>query len=126
MIVETIDLNMRQAQFEITLVVEESGGKIFGCWQYNRDLFDESTINRLNSLWARVLEKVSANPDIRISEINLLSDDESQAVVHDWNATEMEFPQDRGIHTLFSEQAVKTPDATAVVAGGTFADICPG
>ena len=118
MIVETIDLNMRQAQFEITLVVEESGGKIFGCWQYNRDLFDESTINRLNSLWARVLEKVSANPDIRISEINLLSDDESQAVVHDWNATEMEFPQDRGIHTLVSEQAVKTPDATAVVAGG--------
>ncbi|MCP4847493.1 MAG: amino acid adenylation domain-containing protein [Verrucomicrobiaceae bacterium] len=126
MIVETIDLNMRQAQFEITLVVEESGGKIFGCWQYNRDLFDESTINRLNALWARVLEEVSANPDIRISDINLLSGDEMQAVVHDWNATEMQFPQDRGIHTLVSEQAVKTPDATAVVAGGqalTYAQI---
>ena len=117
MIVETIDLNMRQAQFEITLVVEESGGKIFGCWQYNRDLFDEATIGRLNTLWARVLEEVSANPDIKISEINLLSDDELQNVVHEWNATEMEFPRDRGIHTLVSEQAVKTPDATAVVAG---------
>ena len=35
MTVETIDLNLRQAQFEITLVIEESGGQIFGCWQYN-------------------------------------------------------------------------------------------
>ena len=117
MIVETIDLNMRQAQFEITLVVEESGGKIFGCWQYNRDLFDEATISRLNTLWARVLEEVSVNPDMRISEINLLSDDELQDVVHGWNDTGMEFPNDRGIHTLVSEQAMKTPDATAVVAG---------
>ena len=39
MTVETIDLNLRQAQFEITLVIEESGGQIFGCWQYNQDLF---------------------------------------------------------------------------------------
>jgi amino acid adenylation domain-containing protein len=117
MIVETIDLNMRQAQFEITLVVEESGGKIFGCWQYNRDLFDEETISRLNTLWARVLEEVSGNPDMRISEINLLSDDELKNVVHGWNDTGMEFPHDRGIHTLFSEQAMKTPEATAVVAG---------
>ncbi|MFP6873560.1 MAG: amino acid adenylation domain-containing protein [Verrucomicrobiales bacterium] len=118
MTVETIDLNMRQAQFEITLVVEESGGKIFGCWQYNRDLFDEQTISRLNDLLACVLEEVSANPNIKISEINLLSDDELQHVVHDWNATDVEFPEDRGIHTLVSEQAAKTPDAPAVIVEG--------
>ena len=42
MTVETVDLNLRQAQFEVTLVIEEADGQIFGCWQYNRDLFEPS------------------------------------------------------------------------------------
>ncbi|MEM7699800.1 MAG: SDR family NAD(P)-dependent oxidoreductase, partial [Verrucomicrobiota bacterium] len=52
---ETIDLTTRQAQFEITLTVEEAGGKLFGCWHYNSDLFDEATIAELGVLYEQVL-----------------------------------------------------------------------
>ena len=54
--VKSIDLNLRQAQFEITLVVEEAGGNIYGCWQYNRDLFEPETISLLNELYEQILE----------------------------------------------------------------------
>lgn len=117
MTVETIDLNLRQAQFEITLVVEESGGQIFGCWQYNRDLFDSETIQKLSKTFSLVLENVTRNPDIKISEIELLSEDESELIISSWNSTEADYPKDKGIHHLVEEQASKTPDAVAVRFG---------
>ena len=117
MTVETIDLNLRQAQFEITLVVEESGGQIFGCWQYNRDLFKSETIQKLSETFSLLLENVTRNPDIKISEIELLSEDESELITSSWNLTGADYPQDKGIHHLVEEQASKTPDAVAIHFG---------
>ena len=114
MTVETIDLNLRQAQFEITLVIEESGGQIFGCWQYNRDLFESETIEKLSKTFSLLLENVTQNPDIKISEIELLSQEESELIISSWNSTESDYPKDKGIHHLIEEQAIKTPDAIAV------------
>jgi hypothetical protein len=65
--VESIDLNLRQAQFEISLVVEEAGGNIYGCWQYNRDLFEPETIEHLNALYRQVLADLVEHPHKRIS-----------------------------------------------------------
>ena len=112
--VETIDLNLRQAQFEITLVIEESGGQIFGCWQYNRDLFESETIEKLSKTFSLLLENVTQNPDIKISEIELLSQEESELIISSWNSTESDYQKDKGIHHLIEEQAIKTPEAIAV------------
>ena len=114
MTVETIDLNLRQAQFEITLVIEESDGQIFGCWQYNRDLFELETIEKLSKTFSLLLKNVTQNPGIKISEIELLSQEESELIISSWNSTESDYPRDKGIHHLVEEQAIKTPDAIAV------------
>ena len=117
MTVETIDLNLRQAQFEITLVVEESGGQIFGCWQYNRDLFKPETIQKLSETFSLLLEHITRDPDIRISEIELLGKEESELIISSWNSTDADYPKDKGIHHLVEEQALKTPSTVAVRFG---------
>ena len=100
MTVETIDLNLRQAQFEITLVIEESGGQIFGCWQYNKDLFKLETIEKLSETFSLLLENVTEDPGIKISEMELLGQEESEMIISSWNSTESDYPKDKGIHHL--------------------------
>ncbi|MEM7013626.1 MAG: condensation domain-containing protein, partial [Verrucomicrobiota bacterium] len=116
--VESVDLTLRQAQFEITLVVEEAGGVLFGCWQYNADLFDESTIAYLNDLFAQVLSQVTENPDTKISEINLVSKEEETKLLETWNATTAEYPKDQLLHELVLDQVSRTPDKIAVRSSG--------
>jgi amino acid adenylation domain-containing protein len=114
---ETVDLTTRQAQFEITLVVEEAGGQLFGCWQYNRDLFDEYTIAEINTLYSQILRGMVAHPGARISEIELLSADEQVKILSDWNATAAEYPAKKLLHEWIAESAAIHADKTAVVCG---------
>nr|AHZ46164.1 PKS/NRPS hybrid [uncultured bacterium 12-5D] len=117
MSIETVDLTLRQAQFEITLVVEEAGGNIYGCWQYNRDLFEPETIADLNNLYAQVLREVAADPQQHISEINLLSKDEETKILETWNATATDYPEHKLLHQLVAAQAAQIPTAVAVRCG---------
>lgn len=116
---ETIDLTTRQAQFEITLVVEEAGGNIFGCWQYNRDLFDEATIAELSGLYEQVLRGMVATPDAKVSEIQLLDDSRKTKVLNEWNETASEYPTGALLHELVAESASTRGEDTAVVFGET-------
>ncbi len=118
MTVETVDLTLRQAQFEITLVVEEAGGNLYGCWQYNSDLFDASTIEYLNGLYAQVLRQVVAEPQLRISEINLLSPGEQKRILVDWNHTVQSYRRDELLHELVTAQVAASPDKIAVRCAG--------
>ncbi len=114
---ETVDLTTRQAQFEITLVVEEAGGNLFGCWQYNRDLFDSETISELNDLYERVLRGMVANPEARLSEIDLLDETEKRRLLTEWNATDTDSPRERLLHELVADAAALHAEKTAVVCG---------
>ncbi len=116
--VESIDLNLRQAQFEISLVVEEAGGHIYGCWQYNRDLFEPGTIDRLNGLFKQILEEVVVHPEKKISELSFLSRDEEKKILEDWNHTDLEYPEDKCLHQLVTEHALRNPNRTAVTCAG--------
>ena len=116
--VESIDLNLRQAQFEISLVVEEADGNIYGCWQYNRDLFEPETIARLNMLYEQVLEDLVVHPGKRISEISFLSQEEERKILEEWNATASDCTEETCVHQLVSEHAARTPEAVAVTCAG--------
>ncbi len=123
---ESIDLITRQAQFEIMLVVEEAGGSIYGCWQYNRDLFDSDTIERLNEMFHDLLKQLTSDPSKRISRYSIATDTEARQIdetpidvrVQQWNQTAKTLLDDLLVHEQIEQQALKTPDDTAVVCGG--------
>jgi amino acid adenylation domain-containing protein len=114
---ETIDLTTRQAQFEITLTLEEAGGQLFGCWQYNRDLFDEATIAALSGLYEQVLRGISENPTAKISEINLLTEGGERKVMVELNETAAAYEQDALLHDLIAAVALEKDEETAVIFG---------
>lgn len=116
---ETIDLTTRQSQFEITLTLEEAGGQLFGCWQYNTDLFDEATILELSGLYEQVLNEITANPEVRLSELNLLGRDEEKTVLVDFNDTKSDYEDSALLHELIETVVADRDEDTAVIFGET-------
>ena len=84
---------------------------------YSTDLFDAATIARMGGHFQKLLEGVIVNQDEQIAKLPVLTDAERHQLLVEWNSTEMEYARDRCLHQLFEAQAVRTPDAIAVVFG---------
>jgi aspartate racemase len=101
-------------KFDLSLFMFEEAQGLKGRIVYNADLFAEATIEWMLSHFHTLLEEVVADPDQRLSELELLSEAERHQLLFEWNSTATEHP-DVCIHTLFEEQAERTPEAVAVV-----------
>src|SRR6185295_15388545 len=84
---------------------------------YSTDLFDEAAIARMAGHFVRVLGRVAASPDVRISDIDLLRPDERKQILIEFNDTRRPRAETRCMHELFEEQAARTPDGVAVLDG---------
>ncbi|MBV9774815.1 MAG: amino acid adenylation domain-containing protein, partial [Gemmatimonadetes bacterium] len=113
---EPLGTRAETAKFDLTLAVD-AGERIAGSVQYRTSLWERASIERLVEHLRRVLGAMTANPEQRLSEIELLSRAERAEVLEAWNATRADYPQ-ACVHELVSAQAARTPDATAVVFEG--------
>ncbi|HWN42365.1 MAG TPA: amino acid adenylation domain-containing protein [Thermoanaerobaculia bacterium] len=86
---------------------------------YASYLFDPDTVERLLGHFHRLLEGVTAEgaDGLRISELSLLSREEREQVVREWNRTAAEIP-DGPVHRSFRQWAERRPDALAVSWSG--------
>jgi amino acid adenylation domain-containing protein len=112
--------------FDLTLTLWEMPDGMMGQFEYNTDLFDAATIERLAERYRAVLECVLENPGCHIGDIDLLSEAESRQLLFEWNATESDCPGDSSVLQLIEEQAYEKPVAPAVVSGEeslTYADL---
>ena len=120
---EPFGLRAEATPFEIALIVEDVSSSFAGCFQYNADLFDAATVNRLSDSYRRLLEAFVANPCCRIGEAPILSPGERTKLLGHHvpmvgaNATAAEYPGDACCHELIAAQAQRTPDCIALVAG---------
>ena len=103
------------AKFDLTLAMVNTDDGLKGVWEYNTDLFESSTIERLSGHFLNLLGGIVANPQARISQLPLLTESETNQLLIEWNNTQVDYPQIKCIHQLFEEQAERTPDAIAVV-----------
>ncbi|MEH1954356.1 amino acid adenylation domain-containing protein [Nostoc sp.] len=113
--VSGLPIGITTAKFDLTLSMENTPNGLFGWWEYNTDLFDSSTIERITGHFVTLLEAIVANPSERISQLPMLTASEQQQLLVEWNDTSVDYPQDKCIHQLFEEQVERTPDAVAVV-----------
>jgi amino acid adenylation domain-containing protein/non-ribosomal peptide synthase protein (TIGR01720 family) len=104
----------QQTNYPLNIVVELNPNLEIKI-DYDSRRFDTDAITRMLGHWQNLLEAVVNNPQAKLSELSLLTAAERQQLLFEWNKTEVEYPIDKCIHTLFEEQVAKTPDATAIV-----------
>ncbi|MDF5713917.1 MAG: amino acid adenylation domain-containing protein, partial [Rhizonema sp. NSF051] len=115
LIVESMIPGTQGAAFDLTLTILDVPGALKGTWNYNTDLFDGSTIERMSVHFVTLLEGIVANPVEQIAQLPLLTESESQQLLVEWNRTQTDYPSDSCIHSLFEAQSWNTPDAVALV-----------
>ncbi|SBT41192.1 non-ribosomal peptide synthetase [Micromonospora narathiwatensis] len=104
------------AQFDLSIDLTErpaAGGGIDGRLDYSRDLFDESTAERILAGFVRMLEAAVATPDAPIGAVDVVGPAERRRLLHDWNDTGRPLPDDDPV-TLIRAVAAGRPDAVAV------------
>ncbi|WP_370469510.1 non-ribosomal peptide synthase/polyketide synthase, partial [Corallococcus caeni] len=107
----------RSAKFDLTLTLQDSPQGFTGWLEYSTALFERSTVERMAHHLRMLLEAVAAKPDQALSQLPLLSREERQRILVDWNDTGAVSPMDIPVHVHFSQQARRTPDAVALVLG---------
>ncbi|MFB1485462.1 condensation domain-containing protein, partial [Corallococcus sp. RDP092CA] len=80
-------------------------------------LFERGTIERMARHLHTLLEAVAARPEQPVAELPLLSPEERQRILVEWNDTAVACPTDIPVHVHFARQAQRTPDAVALVLG---------
>ncbi len=63
-----------------------------GSWEYNTDLFDGSTIERMAGHFQNLLSAIVENPQLSVDELPLLSEAERHQLLTEWNQTATEYP----------------------------------
>ena len=103
---------------DLTLCCWEEGKSLRGKIEFDADLFEPATIDRMAGHFQILMEGISADPSRRIDELPILPGWERELVLQTWNATARDYPLDECIHTSFERRAAKRPDAVAVVSEG--------
>jgi amino acid adenylation domain-containing protein len=112
---EAIELPLRTARLDLAVDVLDLPGGLNVYFEYNTDLFDAATMERMQAHFERLLEDIVDRPEARIGELTMLSGAERDGLLLDFNRTGVPFPGEQTMHGLFEAQVARTPEATAVL-----------
>jgi amino acid adenylation domain-containing protein len=119
LVIEPLEIDNGTAKFDLTLILSQRNRSLRGDLEYNAELFDRETIQRLQSHLKTLLEELSANPEARIGSVPMLREPERLALVSRGTQRALclvEAP----LHRLFEERAAAAPEAIAVTCEGTW------
>lgn len=99
---------------DITFYAWENAGIIEGEIEFNSDLLERETIIRLKDNFMYLLESAIENPDQKISEITIISENDKKKL-DEFNSTEVPIP-DCLVQDFFEKQVQLTPEKTAIIS----------
>nr|UHJ79953.1 non-ribosomal peptide synthetase [uncultured bacterium] len=85
-------------------------------WTYDRSLFDRRRIETMSAHLECLLDAIANGTDVPLAKLSMISASERRQLLLAVNATRWDYPDQRTLPELVSEQAARTPDACAVVA----------
>lgn len=100
---------------DLTLSITAEGETWLCDLEYPEDLFTAASAARMAGHFEELLRSILANPAQPVGRLNLVPLAERRLLLEEWNRTGREYPRDQSVSALFVEQAMRTPDAVAVV-----------
>ena len=107
------DFNM--SKFDLIFFMAERGGEISTWIEYNSDLFERSTIERMAANFLSLAADAIARSDAPVSTLNILSQAEAMKVIETFNDTHYPFSP-LTLQELFEQRVETCRDKVAVVS----------
>ncbi|WP_460327700.1 condensation domain-containing protein, partial [Paenibacillus sp. YSY-4.3] len=108
------DVKHRISKFDLTVVVTQLEEEFMVSLEYCTELFKRTTIERIASHFQHIIELAVTKPGIKISDMELLLDEEKAHVLGVFNATQEGYPREAVLHKLVEASASANPAAEAV------------
>ncbi|MBW9238995.1 amino acid adenylation domain-containing protein [Pseudomonas carnis] len=109
--------SLEQTHYPLTVLL--AIGQTLGLeFNYSRHAFSGAHIQRLAEHFQHLLLALASDGSQRLGALPSVAQAERQWVLHDWNATAVDYPLDQAVHTLIEAQVLRTPDAPALIFAG--------
>ena len=112
--IEPVVMETYTSKFDLDLNITERPTGLEVQFNYNTDLFDAATLQRMAEHYRTLLEDLSQSPDRRLSALRMLSPTEWQQLMHISQGEALAYPQERCIHQLFEAQVEQDASRIAV------------
>ena len=94
MAIKPILVGTDSARADLTMFIFEADEGLTASLEYDADLFDAATIDRMLEHWRTLLGSIVAEPDRPISALTMLSEDERRRLVGRWDEPDEAAPAD--------------------------------
>lgn len=116
--IEPLPLDSSVTKYDLSISFTEQDNGLECHFEYCTSLFDRATVERWINHFEVLLQSIVDQPDQLVDVLPILTGEEKQLLLTQWNKTEVELATDICVHHLFEAQAARTPDATAVIFRG--------
>src|ERR1051326_341385 len=110
-----LELESGTAKYDLTLGLAESERGLVGTLEYNRDLYERESMERLVAHYQQVLSGLVEKVEQRVSDVRLLSEAEEAQVLRQGNERRAEYEVASSLTELFERQVERAPEATALL-----------
>lgn len=110
-----VEIHNGMEKFDLTWAIEETAEGLEVVVGYDTALFEVSLMQRMLRHFQQILAAVIRSPDIRLSELSLLTEEEYAQQLIAWNDTRIQVPEPC-LPELVEAQAERTPDIVALVS----------
>ena len=109
------NLESTMTKFDLTFSAFENKDEILFSIEYNTSLFKRETIKRLSVHLQNLIKIITVDKHILLRNIDILSKEERDKILYEFNNTDADYPRDKTIQQLFEEQVKRVPDKIALV-----------
>jgi amino acid adenylation domain-containing protein len=87
-------------------------------WEYNSDLFQKPTMERMVGHYLALLRQALVRPDKAVSEFEILSDPERERILEASRGTHVAYDREQTIWERFEQEAARHPEKIAILHNG--------
>ncbi|MCP5046052.1 MAG: amino acid adenylation domain-containing protein, partial [bacterium] len=109
------DHEINTAKFDLMLMVIEGDEILRFTFEYSTKLFEKETIQRFIRCLTTLVSQVLSSPHDTLSTLEIITREEKQQILEDFNNTRSDYSSHPTIHQLFEQAAAKSPDQSALV-----------
>ena len=107
------------AKFDLTVQVADGEDGLVCMCEYNTDLYEASTVERLLKHYEILLSRAVDTPLLTVNRLGMLDEAETSAILASGRGPRTDWRAEQCAHEVFEAHAVATPDAVAVHADGS-------
>ncbi|MFD2169290.1 amino acid adenylation domain-containing protein [Tumebacillus lipolyticus] len=114
---ESMSIEQNSVQYDLILTLAEAHEELAASFEYNADLFDLATVERMSGHYTTLLRGLIGAPERKLCEMQLLSEREAQTLLTEWNHASADYGRPLPVHQIVERVSADHPHRIALEHG---------